>query len=319
VAAPLSGRSVPPAVARQHVIAVMVDDQRDARPQSGLNAASIVWQAPAEGGIPRYMLLFQDRLPSSVGPVRSSRQYYIAWAAEWRAMYVHVGGSPQAMQTLREKGRGEYVFNADEFRWGPRYIWRVKDRFAPHNAYSDGDHLRQLAKRVGADDGPIEAVWSFAPDAPLASRPRGGTISVPYDANKIAYRYERRGNRYIRSVTGADPQVDRADGKGVAPKNVVVLFMRFGPLNDGHPEKKRQEAQFVGSGKALIATNGRTIQGTWRKASFTAPTLLFDAAGQPVTLTIGQTFVQVIPTGTKVTVVDGKPVPRLPTVAPRPI
>ena len=85
---------------------------------SGFNDAAIVWHAPAEGGIPRYMMIFQDRVPPSVGPVRSARQYYIAWAAEWKAVYAHVGGSPQALQTLRQQGRGQLVYNADQFRWG---------------------------------------------------------------------------------------------------------------------------------------------------------------------------------------------------------
>ena len=59
-----------------------------------------MWHAPAEGGVPRYMLIFQDQIPEAVGPIRSARQYYIQWAAEWDAMYVHHGGSPQAQATL---------------------------------------------------------------------------------------------------------------------------------------------------------------------------------------------------------------------------
>ena len=92
----------------------MIDDQADARPQSGFTSASIVWQAPAEGRIPRYMAIYAEGTPPSVGPIRSSRYYFIAWAAEWRALYVHVGGSPQALSTLAAKGNGQYVYNADE-------------------------------------------------------------------------------------------------------------------------------------------------------------------------------------------------------------
>ncbi len=312
VAAPLTGRLVPAEAATRRVLAVMVDDLSLARPQSGFNDASIVWHAPAEGGIPRYMLLFQERPPDIVGPVRSAREYYIAWAAEWNALYVHVGGSPQALATLRRDGQGELVFDADEFRWGGRYLWRATDRFPPHNVYSDGEHLRQLARRLGADDGPIEGAWRFAEDVPLERRPLGGRIDVPYFANKITYRYDREGNRYVRSVTGASPQVDRADGRVVAPKNVVVLFMSFKPLNDGHPDKKRQEADYIGTGKALIATNGRTVEATWRKDTTAGPTLLLAADGKPVTLTVGQTFVQVVDVGTKVTQSAGEVVPREP-------
>jgi hypothetical protein len=83
------------------------------------------------------------------------------------------------------------------------------------------------------------------------------------------------------------------------------MFMRFGPLNGGD-KKGRLEADYIGSGKALISTNGKTIRGTWAKKSMKGPTRFFDKAGNPVTLTIGQTFVQVVRTGTAVTFVNGK-------------
>ena len=303
--APLTGRLVSPAAAERRAIAIMIDDHPDARPQSGFNAASVVWHAPAEGGIPRYMLIFQDQIPEAVGPVRSARQYYIAWAAEWDAVYGHSGGSPQALRTLREKGNGQLVYNADEFRWGGVYYHRSTDRFAPHNVYTTGKELRRMAKRIGADDGAQKAAWRFAADPPLWKRPTTGRISVAYDWNKISYRYDRKTNTYVRSVTGAEPQIDRATDERVAPKNVVVMLMSFRPLGDGSG-KGRQEAAFIGKGTAYIATNGHTIKGTWRKDSMTKATRFFDADGKPVTLTVGQTFVQVLPTGSKVTIKDGK-------------
>ena len=297
VPAPLTGLPVTPEAALLHPIAAMIDDHPDARPQSGFNAASVVWHAPAEGGVPRYMLLFQERLPTALGPVRSARQYYVEWAAEWNALYVHAGGSPQAIQTLIARGNGEWVWNADEFRWGGRYLWRAEDRFAPHNVYTDGDHLRQLMTRLGAKDGPIEPAWTFRPDRAPEQRPVGGRIRVVYPYNTVTYRYDSVTNRYVRSVADGTnkPQVDRADGNVVAPKNVVILRMAFGPLNDGHPNKQRLEAHNIGKGEAWVATNGITVKAQWRKASATAPTLLFDLSGRPLALTAGQTFIQVIP------------------------
>jgi hypothetical protein len=314
VQAPLTGRMVRPVVAERHAIAVMIDDHGDARPQSGFSAASVIWHAPAEGGIPRYMLIFQDKIPEEVGPVRSARQYYIAWAAEWDAMYVHSGGSPQALKTLREQGNGQLVYNADEFRWGGIYLYRATHRFAPHNVYTTGKDLRRLAKRLGAVDGPQKAAWRFGPAIPLAQRRIGGTIAVKYSHNSITYKYDRESNTYLRSVTGEKEQVDAGTGERVAPTNVVVMIMSFGPLNDGS-NKNRLEAQYVGSGRAWIATNGRTIKGTWRKDSVQEPTRFFDADENPVTLTVGQTFIQVMPRGSKVTVKDGKRAPQRQTGA----
>jgi hypothetical protein len=304
---PLTGRLVTPAVAARHPIAVMIDDLSPARPQSGFSAASIVWQAPAEGGIPRYMMVFQENIPGDVGPVRSSRYYYIAWAAELRAVYGHAGGSPQALATLRQKGNGQLVYNIDEFRYGG-YFRRIKTRFAPHNLYTTGKQLRRLVARVGAKDTAIKWPWTFAPDAPLEQRPVGGRITVNYLANAIRYDYDRTTNTYLRSNTSEKKQIDASTKQRVAPKNVIVMLMHFGPLNDGS-KKHRLEAQVIGSGPAWIATNGRTITGTWKKTSLTSPTRFFDKSGKPVTLTAGQTFVQVMPYGSKMSFVAGKPAP----------
>jgi hypothetical protein len=313
---PLTGVLVTPALAARHPIAVMVDDQADARPQSGFNQASVVWQAPAEGGIPRYMMIFGAGNPPAVGPVRSSRQYFIEWAAEWDALYVHVGGSPQAMATLASSGQGQFVYNADEFRWGPTYLWRITQRFAPHNVYTDGKHLRALAALVGATAPPAGPAWTFGPGAALADRPAGAELEITYPANTIAYHYDRVSNTYRRFVEGA-PQIDAGDGRQVAPANVVVMTVIFGPLNDGEPNKKRLEAQDVGTGPALIATNGVTVSGTWSKASISAPTLFYDSAGNEVVFTAGQTFIQVVPPGTPVVVVAGEAVAVGPAATPR--
>ncbi|HYN47595.1 MAG TPA: DUF3048 domain-containing protein [Candidatus Nanopelagicales bacterium] len=302
--APLTGRLVAPELAARHPIAVMVDDHWDARPQSGFTDASVVWQAPAEGGIPRYMMIFAEGDPASVGPVRSARLYFVQWAAEWNAVYVHVGGSPQAMALLRAEGRGQLVFDADEFHWGGTYLWRTTDRFAPHNVYTDGKRLRALAGKVGA--APLEAAapaWKFGPDAALGLRPAGARIDVAYREGAFSYRYDRGSNTWRRYVNG-EVQRDRANSTMVAPKNVAVMEVSFGLL--GPSQKGRLEAATIGSGRAWIATNGTIVRGTWKKTSDTSATRFFDRAGKPVTLTRGQTFVQVIPTGTPVTVVNGR-------------
>jgi hypothetical protein len=316
VAAPLTGELVAPAVARRHPIAVMIDDLRPARPQSGLSQADIVWQAPAEGGIPRYMAIFQTELPKDIGPVRSSRYYYITWAAEWRAIYTHAGGSPQALQTLRAKGNGQFVYNLDAFR-RPAAFRRIHTRQAPHNLYTTGPNLRKTGAAIGAKDKDYEAAWTFAPDAPLDQRPTGGSIQVSYLANTITYKYDRTTNSYFRSVTGEAKQTDAGTGDRIHPKNVIVMRMRFGPLSNSNPHKGRLEATVIGSGKAWISTNGKTIVGTWKKTSVTGPTLFFDSQGRPVTLTVGQTFINVMQLSSPVTFKAGKPfVPASPSPSP---
>jgi hypothetical protein len=316
VADPLDGVMVSPSLARRHVVAVMIDDLYAARPQSGLSRASIVWQAPAEGGIPRYMLLFSEGTAPAIGPVRSSRLYFISWAAEWNAIYTHVGGSPQALALLHSsQGKGSVVYDADEFRWGGTYLWRIKTRFAPHNVYTDTKHLVALTKRLGAK--PLvsyKAHWQFAAEAPLEQRPVGGTIAFAYPQNAIKYNYDRKTNTYLRSVSVEGKQVDAGTKLRIAPKNVVVMWMSFAPLNDGS-HKHRLEAQYIGSGKAWIFTNGKMVKGTWKKTKLTGPTLFYGPDKKPVTLSVGQTFVNVVPLGTVVTVKAGKPAPA-PTPSP---
>jgi DUF3048 family protein len=316
VADPLTGQQVTPDIARRHPIAVMIDDLLPARPQSGLSQADIVWQAPAEGGIPRYMAIFQTKLPKDIGPVRSSRYYYITWAAEWRAVYTHAGGSPQALQTLQAKGRGQYVWNLEAFR-RPGAFRRIQTRHSPHNLYTTGPNLRRAGQNLGAKDQDFQPAWTFAPDAPLDKRPTGGSIKVVYLANTITYTYDRKTNTYLRSVTGEAKQTDASNGQRIAPKNVIVMRVKFGRLSDGHPEKGRLEADVVGSGKAWISTNGKTIVGTWKKTSVTSPTQFFDGQGRPVTLTIGQTFINVMQLTSPVSFKAGTP-PAAPSPVPSP-
>ena len=315
VPAPLDGLMVSPAAARRHPIAVMIDDLSPARPQSGFSYASIVWQAPAEGGIPRYMMVFGENQPKAVGPIRSSRLYYIAWASEWKALYVHAGGSPQALTKLRGFGNGQLVYNADEFAWGP-YFHRISTRLSPHNLYTDGTELDKLAKRRGAKAETYAAIWKFAPDAPREQGPVRGKISFAYPTSTIRYDYDRATNTYLRTVSVEGKQKDASTKKRVAPKNVIVMLMHFGPLNDGHPNKHRLEASFTGSGVAWISTNGKTIKGTWRKKTISSPTRFYNSAGAEVNLTAGQTFVNVMPTGTVVKITRGTPPP--PAASPAP-
>ena len=99
---------------------------------------------------------------------------------------------------------------------------------------------------------------------PRWTRGRTAARSGRYYANTITYKYDRKTNTYLRSVTGEKKQTDAADDQRIAPKNVIVMRMSFGPLNDGS-HKGRLEAKVIGSGTAWISTNGKTIKGTWKK------------------------------------------------------
>ncbi len=297
-------------------IAVMIDDHPDARPQSGLSSADLVYQAPAEGGIARYMAVFQTGDAKAIGPIRSARQYFAGWAAEWRALYAHVGGAPNALAWIRGTG-SSLLTDADEYTWAA-YMPRIGTRVAPHNVYSSTTQLRKLAARLQAKGGITESPWTFGADAPLASRPYGGSLTVSYPANLVGYTYDRATNRYPRTVSGGTPDVDAANGRRIAPANVIVQYVEVGALANAPGQttnafKGRLELGYVGSGTALVLCNGKVIQARWSKASDEAPTLFTYAkgskAGQPIVLVRGQIYVQVVPLDAPVRAVAGKSAP----------
>jgi hypothetical protein len=308
-------------IATRKPIAVMLDDHWAARPQAGLSQADIVYQALAEGGIPRYMAVFQTQDPPLIGPIRSARGYFVAWAEEWKAMYVHVWGAPDAMSKLATDN-GVKVWNADGLRWlGNTYMWRVDWRVAPHNAYTDGLHLRALLAKLGGTSPSPKTPWAFGDPVPEWLRPVGGSIDIPYFYNRIQYEYDRASNTYLRSHE-ADvihhkmaPEIDPNNDRRVAPSVVVIMFMDT-YLMAGHAniKKGRLELDYLGQGKAWVFENGTVVGARWNKARETSQTTITYAsgpdAGKPVPFVRGQIFIQVVPPDTAVTYTLGT------TVAP---
>jgi DUF3048 family protein len=294
-------------------LAVMVDDHPDARPQAGLSLADIVYQAPAEGGVPRYMLIFQTNDFTKVGPVRSARLYFVSWASEWRAAYAHVGGAPDALRKLRQIDR-KLVWNEDQYYWGS-YFWRTRDRFPPHNVYTSSSRLRALAKRMRGTDPLTTTPWTFVADDATVAKPAGRLV-IPYKYNLVSYRYNATTNRYLRGVSGKAVQRDALNGKLIAPANVVVLFVQQRllpnlPGESTNVEKGRLDLRIIGTGKALVMRNGELVSARWSKSSFSTQTQLTYAsgchAGEPVPLVQGQIFIQVVATSTKVTASGAAP------------
>jgi len=300
IPADLTGVLVEPDLAHRLPIAVMIDDSRKARPQSGFNAASIVYQATADGYESRYMLVFGENDTSSVGPVRSARFFLVQWAQESRAAIAHYGGDRRTRTYLRYH-RDQYT-DVDGLGRGNGAYHRIKTRKAPHNAYASTASLRKMAVKLGAPDAMPERVHRrpFRDPPPPAERPARQSIRIPYRTNVITYDFDPVSDAYLRSVNGK-PHVDPADDKRVAPTNVVVLFQKFRIDTKIEPGHSRPDITSLGSGKAWVFSGGRRIIGRWTKTSDTAVTRFFDAAGNEIPLTRGQTFIQSVPLTTKVT------------------
>ena len=310
----LSGVPTTNALAHRYPIAVMIDDSPPARQQAGLSFASIVWQAPAEGGIPRYMAIFQSGTPPRIGPVRSARLYFVRWAAEWKAVYLHAGGPPPLRTFLA--GRQTLVLDVNG-----RATSRLHFRSAPHNLYTEGPRLRRFAERnkhINADSLAYDPttpgrLQPFADSALEADRgPDGGTIAVTYTSEKVSYRYDRVSNTWLRSVDGREQHdaLDTANpgngtigaGARIAPTTVVVMVVpiRRSEAIEG-PALGRLEADSLGSNTAWVFADGRVTKGTWRKRTPDDRTRFLDGAGHEIVFPRGQVFIQAVPASSAAT------------------
>jgi hypothetical protein len=298
--ADLTGVTTDPALAHRLPLAVLLDDNRIARPQSGFNSASLVYQAPADGGETRYMFVYQEDESPQIGPVRSARIYFIHWASESRAAIAHYGGDRQSRSYLRVFD-GERLTNLDAMDGSGKAFHRIKSRKAPHNGYTSTAALRAMALKHGAPASvPVDMYrHPFVAPGPLASRAATQRIRIPYRTGVIEYRFDRAGDVYRRFVDGK-AQVDPADGKAVTTRNVVIMFMSFHTDTKIEPGHSRPVVGSIGSGRAVIFREGHRTEGTWSKKYQIAPTRLLDASGTEIPLVIGNTFFQIVPPGTKV-------------------
>ena len=292
-ASPLTGLQVDPALANRPVTGVMIENSDAARPQSGLQDAGVVYEAIAEGGVTRFLALFQDSTPQYIGPVRSLRPYYIDFAAPFQASIAHVGGSPDALAIVRSGGYRDL----DQFFNSGAY-GRISARPAPHNVYTSFAKLDALNSAKGYTTSSF-TIWPRKPDKKLAvptAKNIKFAISGPdYYAN---YAYDSASNTYMRSEGGA-PHLDlvSADDKAgvrLHPKVVIALVMGLthGVLDSSGAYYSNY--QDSGSGPMYVFQDGDVTQGTWSKASTSEQFSFSDSAGAPIKLDTGQSWVTIV-------------------------
>ncbi|HEX6416649.1 MAG TPA: DUF3048 domain-containing protein [Candidatus Saccharimonadales bacterium] len=285
---PLTGDKVADeAATKQAVTAIMIENSPSARPQSGLKDAGIVYEAIAEGGITRFLALYQQQKPDLIGPVRSLRMYYVDWLAPYNASVAHIGGSAAALAEVRN---GNYR-DIDQFFNAATY-WRASDRYAPHNVYTNFERLDALNQAKGF----TESTFTGFPrvDGKPSEAPTATSIAMNFSGPtyNTAYTYDKATNTYLRSLGGA-PHMDREKGQ-ITPSVVIALNVdEISVLEDGY----RESIQTTGSGKATIFQNGVAQEVTWHKPSRQAQITFTDAEGKDVPLVRGQTWIGAIPNG----------------------
>lgn len=299
-------------------LGIMVENHQDARPQSGLSSADIIYEAVAEGGITRFLSLFYCQDGGEVGPIRSARTYFLDFISEYgdSPLYIHVGGANQsgpanALAQINDYG---WVGHNDmnQFSIGFPTFWRDYDRLGhtaatEHTMYSTTEKLWQFAASQrglsNVDKDGLSWTKGFVPytfkeDASLAQRPKTQTIHVEfwgkYSDYFVDWSYNPITNLYIRN-NGGKPQIDRDNNKQLTTGNIVVLFMRESRANDGYEDNVHLLYKTKGTGKAAIFRDGQQTDGTWRKDSRTARTLLFDSNGSPIKFDKGTIWFQILP------------------------
>jgi hypothetical protein len=294
----LDGVAAPAELAHRLPMAIMTDDNAVARPQSGMSSASIVYQAPADGGEDRYMMVFQEGTATDIGPVRSARPYFVYWAAEYKALFGHFGGDAESrLRVIPAMAR--YIYNEDDLNGGSCPYRRITARAAPHNAYTtSADLIRCLVKRGYPATYQKLPARTFVDDTPREARPASQSITIPYRTGTIGYEYDPTSDSYFRLV-GGTTQLDPANGYPVTARNIIVMFqgLAYVPSLD----EVRPVVYNVGSGKAIVFKEGRAISATWKKTSKTALTRVYDASGKEIPLVRGEIFIQSVPIGTAVT------------------
>jgi len=287
VASNLTGLQVSPEVNQRPVTGVMIENSPDARPQSGLVQAGVVFEAVAEGGITRFLALFQDLQPDYIGPVRSARPYYLQWCLSFDCALAHVGGSPEALANIKSLP----VKDLDEFANSGSYH-RISSRFAPHNAYTSMQQLNQLEASKGFGTAKFTGFprrTETPAKTPTASSIDFAISSALYNPH---FQYNPSQNNYKRSEGGEEHV--QIDGNGnpqpILPKVVVGIVTQQGI----EPDDLHTSYLTWGSGQAYVFQDGMETNGTWHKADANSPLTFTDDQGQPLKFDAGQTWITVL-------------------------
>lgn len=291
-AAKLDGTLVKPENANKHPLAVMIENHPDARPQAGLEQASIVYEAVAEGGITRFMAILGPNESEHVGPIRSARTYFIDWAQEYNAFYTHAGGSGNGLTKIKiDKVLDlDYNFNPNKAFWRESRVGLASE----HTLFADTNKLREIAdnfKKWSKDGDFIE--WQFKTEAAKDKRPQTGQIIINFSSPsyKVVYDYDQTTNNYKRTLAGLAHK-DVNSGHQLAPKNIIIQKVTRTEVES--LGKAVGQITDIGSGEAWLFFDGQAIEGSWSKKEAKRRTLFYDQEGNEVKFNPGQTFIEIL-------------------------
>ncbi|MFZ4516584.1 MAG: DUF3048 domain-containing protein, partial [Acidimicrobiia bacterium] len=279
---------------------VKIENTPQARPQAGLDVADTVYEEVVDGGITRFITLFNSEAPPEVGPVRSVRPMDANVVWPLGGVFVFSGGVDENVA----RAKAAPVIVVDENNRD--VLFRVNSRPAPHNLYA----RPEAAWTLGGKPVPPRALFAYrsAGDALSATATPAESFFVGFPSGyDVDWAWDTTNGAWLRSQRGV--AFKAASGKQIAPQNVIVQFTEY----NGGVGRFNAEGIVIGTGAAWVFTDGKIVKGTWSRLSRDAVTTYADANGAPIALTAGRTWVEFAPVGTEVTV---KAPPPPPTAAP---
>lgn len=229
-------------------VAVMIDNHRGAWPQAALNEAYLVYEIIVEGGESRLMPVFKGKTLEKIGPIRSSRHYFIDYAMENDAIYVHFGWSPQAQSDIRKYK----INNLNGIVQSTKDFWRVKDKKSPHNAVTNTENILRMAGNKGyRTQSNAKSILNYQVDeVNLTDGVNATHVVIPYSkSNTVSYTYDEINKRYIRYSRNVK-QTDWVTGEDIVTKNIIITFAQNYTLKDTE-NKGRQGLKNIGDKKDI--------------------------------------------------------------------
>ena len=281
-------------------IAVMIDNHSGAWPQANLNKAYLVYEIVVEGGETRLMALFKGQNLDKIGPVRSSRHYFLDYALENDAIYVHHGWSPQAQSDISTLG----VNNINGIQESSASFWRVKDKSAPHNLFTSTDSILKIAERKGysktSDKKSVLNYVANEVEMP-ATAVNATSVTIPHsNLQTVKYEYDVQNKTYKRYARNK-LQTDYITGETITTKNIIITMCDNYTLNDSE-NKGRQGLKNIGTFKGYYITEGKAIEIQCTKNDRDEQTVYKDLNGKEIEVNDGNTFINICPTDAKLVI-----------------
>ena len=277
-------------------IAVMIDNHKQAWPQAGLNKAYLVYEVIVEGGETRLMAVFKGVTVDKIGPVRSSRHYFIDYAMENDAIYAHYGWSPLAESDIKSYN----INNLNGITESTSTFWRVKDKSAPHNAVTSTDALLKAAKAKGyKTTSTKKSVLNYTTDDVTLEDGQGATsVIIPHsNLQTVKYVYDEENQVYKRYARNK-AQTDWDTGNNITTKNIIITMCDNYTLEDSE-NKGRQGLKNIGTFNGYYITNGKAVKIKCIKESRNAQTKYQDLQGNEIKVNDGNTWINICPTDAK--------------------